>query len=114
MLWILISLFVASGALMVGLGIPLMRRRVRPNGLYGLRVAATLSNEKVWYEANAASGRDLVWLGIALILAALILPLFFKPEVYALIWAALSGVGTLGMCVRGVRRANELHRELKE
>lgn len=114
MLLIVGALFVFSGALMVGLGVPLMQRRVRPNGLYGVRVSATLKDERVWYEANAASGRDLVWLGIALILAALILPLFLKPEVYALTWAALSVVGTLGMCIRGVRRANQLYRDFKE
>lgn len=46
--------------LMVGLSIPLLRRRVKPNEIYGLRVGATLADAWVWYEANAKSARDLI------------------------------------------------------
>lgn len=83
MFLILGGVFVASGALLVALGLPLMRRRVLPNAWWGLRVPATLAAEEVWYEVNAASGRDIVWLGIAIIVAALVLPLLgISPEAY--------------------------------
>jgi hypothetical protein len=38
-----------AGSLFVALGIPLMRRRVPPNGAYGLRVPATCADEQAWY-----------------------------------------------------------------
>jgi uncharacterized membrane protein len=48
----------------------LASRRVRPNRWYGLRIRATLADEHVWYEANAATGRDLILPGSVLPLAA--------------------------------------------
>ena len=72
---ILAPLFVAVGLLFIGLAIPLIRRRVKPNQMYGLRVPATFANEWVWYEANAASGRDLLYGGLCQLAAAL----FFSP-----------------------------------
>lgn len=50
--------------LMIGLSIPLLRRRVKPNEIYGLRVGATLKNEWVWYEANVKSARDMILLAV--------------------------------------------------
>ena len=52
---VLAVVFALTGLLLAGLAVPLMRRRVPPNGLYGLRVAATFADEEVWYEANARS-----------------------------------------------------------
>jgi uncharacterized membrane protein len=46
-------LFVCTGLLLVGLSIPLLLRRVKPNGWYGFRVRKTLSDERIWYESNA-------------------------------------------------------------
>lgn len=112
MYWILGATFVFSGALMVALGIPLMRRRVPPNSWFGLRVPATFADEQVWYEANEVSGRDLTRLGIVIVAAALILPLFrISPEAYALIMCAVMLIGVVAMAVRGWRLANRLYRE---
>ena len=102
--------FAAVGVLLMALAVPLMRRRVPPNATYGLRVRATLADRTVWYEANAASGRDLFALGAALLVAALVVP-----------WAAgrwgpplLAGAAAAGALVaawRGTRHANRLFAE---
>ena len=105
--------FLGAGVLFVGLGVPLVRRRVKPNALYGLRTAATLADEAVWYEANAAAGRDLVVLGAVVALAAgggFLLPGRFE-EPWALGMAGLVGGGALVMCVRGVRLGRRLAAE---
>jgi hypothetical protein len=44
--------------------LPMIRRRVKPNSVYGLRTAKTLSNERIWYDANAYAGRMLLRAGI--------------------------------------------------
>jgi uncharacterized membrane protein len=109
---ILAGAFVAVGALMVALAIPLIRRRVGPNSLVGLRVSATFADEQVWYEANARSGRDLLWLGVLLILLALALPLLgVRDDEYVLTWIVAAVVGALAMGIRGWRYANRLRRE---
>lgn len=103
-------LFTAAGLLLAGLSLPLIRRRVKPNFLYGLRVPATLADEWVWYEANARSGRDLLLVGLTLLALALLLP--FVPgvteETYALGLAGLLILGVLSSCILGWRRANRL------
>lgn len=58
---------------MAGLGIPLIMRRVPPNGLYGFRVPKTLDNPSVWYPANAFAGYCLLASGIVLAATALAL-----------------------------------------
>lgn len=103
-------LFMATGALMIALAIPLMRRRVKPNSLYGLRIPATFADDWVWYEANARSGRDLLILGC--VLAATALVLFLIPGVTADLLAGISAavavVGAVTCAVAGWRRANRL------
>ena len=47
-------------ALFVILGIPLILRKVPRNVVYGFRTCRTLSDDFVWYEANAYFGRGLV------------------------------------------------------
>ncbi len=83
--------FVAVGAMFVGIALPLITRRIPPNRLYGLRTRATLNDEWVWYEANARSARGLLLLGVAL--AGLALVLAFGIELsataYALVWTGL-------------------------
>lgn len=41
------------------IAIPLALRKVPPNRAYGYRTRRTLSNERIWYEANAHFGRGL-------------------------------------------------------
>ena len=50
--------FVATGLLLAGLSIPLIRRRVKPNRFYGFRTPQTLSDERIWYDANAYAGHQ--------------------------------------------------------
>jgi uncharacterized membrane protein len=69
-LWFML-LQIAVALLLVGLSIPLILRRVKPNYLYGFRTPKTLSSERIWYEANAYAGRLTLWLGIILTIAAI-------------------------------------------
>ena len=105
-------LFCAVGLLLIVLAIPLIRRRVGPNPLYGVRLSATFADDWVWYEANARSGYDLLYLGVLVVASALLLPFVgLPPEAYALCMTALLLLGTIIMAVVGWRRANRLLRE---
>jgi hypothetical protein len=101
------GLFVAVGGLMMAVAVPLIRRRVPPNPLYGVRVRATLADPDVWYAANAASGRELFALGAVLAVAALIVPLVAgRWAVDVLVGGTI--VGTLILAWRANRFANQL------
>ncbi len=106
-----VALFAAAGVLLMGLAVPLMRRRVPPNAWYGVRLPATYADPAVWYEVNARSGRDLFVLGA--VFTALVLGLAgLGPRVTGagrvqLPTLALS-VGTVVVVVRAVRHARRL------
>ncbi|WP_169977628.1 SdpI family protein [Tautonia rosea] len=94
-------LFGVVGALMVALGLPLWRRRVRPNHLYGLRSPETLGDEVVWYQANAVSGLIQVGAGVILLGLALALPRVsgLSAEWYVMICLGWLLTSVVGMCL---------------
>jgi len=92
--------YVVMWGLCIGLALPLMLRRVKPNCWYGFRTRKTLGDERIWYEANAYTGRLLLWLGTLGILATVALyfvPGFCaNPEAYVQTMTLLT-VGGLGV-----------------
>lgn len=62
----------ACDALLALTGIPLLLRKVPRNAAYGFRTRTTLSDDFIWYEANAHFGRGL-FLSSAVSAAAILL-----------------------------------------
>jgi len=75
--------FVATGLLLVALSVPLILRRVKPNYFYGFRTPKTMSNERIWYDANAYAGRALSILGSVYVAACVLLYFVFRPNFVA-------------------------------
>lgn len=48
-------------------------RRVKPNRFYGFRTPKTLSDERIWYEANEYAGKLLLAMGLICMAAAILL-----------------------------------------
>ena len=69
---------VGMGVLMVVLAIPMILQRVRPNVWYGFRTAKTLSDESIWYPANRYAGKALLYAGVVIAVASLVLYLGAK------------------------------------
>ncbi|MCX6591739.1 MAG: SdpI family protein [Acidobacteria bacterium] len=83
--------------LTAALAIPLILQRVPPNIWYGFRTSKTLSDPRIWYQANATSGRyllvasllslalgaGLIWLGQDL------------PENQRVVWSALGNCAAI-------------------
>lgn len=70
--FLLMIVFVGEGLLLMGVALPLIRRRIKPNPWYGFRVPKTLGDEDVWYDANAYSGRLLLSAGAVHVLTAVL------------------------------------------
>jgi uncharacterized membrane protein len=104
------------GLLLSLLGWPLAARRIAPNRWYGLRVPATFADTRVWYDANALAGRDMVILGAVVFVAAIALPrmMHVNETAYTVVCAGILGIGSLLLAVRGWRTANRLLRERRK
>jgi hypothetical protein len=81
----ILLMHVSAGLLTASLAVPLMRRKVGPNALYGFRVRRTLEDPRVWYDANAFAGRCLFWCGIGTGLACL--TLYWLPAIDPIAYA---------------------------
>ena len=105
-------MFVSAALLIVGASVPMILRRARPNRWYGFRTPKTLGDERVWYEANAYSGRLLCGLGVFLALASAALR--FVPGIgtslvtYSIVCSLLFTVGLLAVVGLSLRFVEEL------
>ncbi|MBN2006496.1 MAG: SdpI family protein [Anaerolineae bacterium] len=91
----LMLLFVCTGLLLVGLSIPLLLRRVKPNWWYGFRVPKTINDERIWYESNAYTAKWLLLLGGLHTVISLVL--YFIPVFRADLNAYAITCGTIFM-----------------
>ena len=106
--------FVVVGLLYVALGVPLQSRRVKRNVWYGLRIGETLANDEVWYEANAACGKQFIILGAseALLAIALYFVPWSDPEHYALTLSGVVTVSTMILAFWGIAKAREISKRV--
>lgn len=110
---ILLILFLAGGGVLIGISIPLVRRRIGPNPWYGFRVRPTLEDPEVWYPANAYSGRWLLSAGVAEIVVAT--ALYFVPDLEIAVYAAIvGGVTVAGIVIGFVQSLRFVRRLTKE
>lgn len=72
-----------------------------------------MANERVWYEANAISGRAFIALGSGLLVLVFVLPevLHLSARGYVAVYTAVVVIGSVGIAARGWRKANDLLRE---
>lgn len=103
-------LFALVGLLFVGISIPLVLGKVPPNSFYGCRTTKTLSDPKIWYEANRISGKDFLISGLLTFAASLAMLTFGRdvnPDhvvVTLLSVLLLSVAGAARHCFTSVRR----------
>ena len=103
----ILLMHVSAGLLTASLAVPLMRRKVGPNALYGFRGPRTMEDTGVWYDANAFAGRCLSRSGIETGLACLALYVIptIDPVAYA---AACPTILMVGLAVGPVLRFRHL------
>ncbi|RMH79008.1 MAG: SdpI family protein [Calditrichaeota bacterium] len=106
---ILLVVSLSMGALCIALAIPLIGRRIPPNHWYGLRVPATFADERIWYEANARAGKELLALGIFIIaIGALLYAITIPSWLSVALWFAFIMGSVILFVVRSWRFANRL------
>lgn len=81
---------------MIITAIPLLRGRVQPNALYGIRTQQSLRDEASWYRINKIGGQAFVQAGVALIPLSL-LPLVADPAQKPVIFTVLAVLPTLSV-----------------
>jgi uncharacterized membrane protein len=72
---------IVVGSLFIGLSIPLMRRSVKMNHWYGVRIAKSFESEENWYKINEYGGRLLMrWSALIVLIGYVTLFVPMRPE----------------------------------
>jgi uncharacterized membrane protein len=90
---IIASLTAGTGLVIFGLAIPLILRRVPPNGIYGVRTKASFASESDWYRINSIGGRHLAVSGLLILIVGAVG--FFLPMSTFRSYAITAGIATL-------------------
>ena len=104
-------LFAGVGIVFICISIPLVQERVPPNGTYGFRTRKTLSDPKIWYAANRASGQDLFVTGAVITISSIAMLLFgrgLKPEYAVFTLLAVMVFSLIGALVNGYRTLKKM------
>jgi hypothetical protein len=56
-----------TGLVMIGVSIPLVQGRIRPNRLYGVRLAQSFQSEDAWFAINRFGGKHLIAWAVPLV-----------------------------------------------
>jgi hypothetical protein len=106
----MIGMFVVSGLLLSIISVPMILKKIKPNGLYGFRVKKTLENPEIWYAVNSYSGKWLLGTGLVIVAAAI--GLSFLPalslDAYALAVLAVFVLAFAVSIAASVRYLNSL------
>lgn len=104
----LITFFI-TGLIFSGLSIPLIRRKVKINSWYGIRIPQTMDNEKVWYEVNEIVGKYIFVLGMLISILSLYFTLNPTEPGFIMIYILLAILifGSVILVVIAYRIANK-------
>jgi hypothetical protein len=80
----------AIGPVLILISIPLALRWIPQNRIFGFRIAATLRDKSVWYDANRLIGWHLFLLGSLMVLLELVLPVSIRTPALSL--TAITGL----------------------
>jgi uncharacterized membrane protein len=106
----LLFLYFGAGLVLFAVALPLLAEKVPPNGLYGLRVRATLQDRAVWFAANRFAARRLIWSAAATSISTVVfysIPGITVDE-YSLACTAVFVIGMLIGLVQSVKYARSL------
>ena len=109
---IILVTYVGMGLVLALVSVPLIQKRIGPNGWYGVRIPQTLNNSEVWYDVNAFVARRLFVIGILAIVAAVGLYLIpsLKIDTYAMGCLFIESIGFIVTAVQSIRHLQSLRK----
>jgi hypothetical protein len=85
--------------LIILVSLPLIKRKIKMNGFYGVRIKKSYESEKNWYNINAYGGKQLTFWSIPLIIAGIVC--FFIPiiDTNQILVQIVMGVLPISICI---------------
>jgi uncharacterized membrane protein len=112
---VIISLiiFFISGIIISALAIPLIRRKIKINSWYGIRIPQTMENEKIWYAVNEIMGKYIFAWGIIISILSLYFSLNPTDPKFLMTYILLTILilGTVLLVILSYKIANKYENE---
>ena len=107
-------IYFCVGLLFIAISIPLIKRKVKINHWYGIRLPETMKSEEVWYEVNEICGKHLLIFGIIICLISILFYCgnFFTPFITTIIFTSALLVGVLIIVIMALMTTNEVSRKI--
>jgi hypothetical protein len=90
---------IGSALLIILVSIPLIKRKIKMNGLYGVRIKKSYESNENWYSINAYGGKQLAIWSIPMIIAGLVCFLVPINDPNQILLPLLMGVGPITICI---------------
>ena len=103
-----LSLFLLAHFSLFAISVPLAKKKVRPNAIYGFRTPKTLSSEPIWYEANSTFGRLMMRTMVVTAGLQVLAALLLWGDRYPGVGTAILMVAVLVVVVRSFYRLSQL------
>ncbi len=100
------------GIIFILISLPLIKRKIKINHWYGLRLPKTMKDERVWYEVNERSGRHFFIFGIIISLLSVIFYLgnFFTQITTTVVFTIIILVGIIVIIVLAFKISDEVNK----
>ncbi len=109
----LLYTFIGTGLIFISISIPLIRRKIKINHWYGIRLPKTMKDEKTWYEVNEICAKHLFVFGIIITIFTPIILIseLFSNNISILINIFLIIVGTVLIVILTFRTTDRISRK---
>jgi len=107
---LILLIYIFVGILCIAISIPLIKRKIKINNWYGVRLPQTMKNEEIWYEVNEKSGKNLFAFGIIIIFFSILFYIgnFFSSIVSLVIMTVFIYIGIIIIVIKASSFANKL------
>ena len=107
---LILLIYIFMGVLFIAISIPLIKRKVKINNWYGVRLPQTMKNEEIWYEVNEKSGKHLFAFSTIIIFFSILFYIgnFFSSIVSFIIMTVLIYIGIIVIVIKASSFANKL------
>lgn len=95
-------LAIAAGLVFIAISVPLLKRQIKPNQLYGFRIPKAFESEENWYKINEYGARQMIRWSVVIILIGSV-ALFIPPGPEDGILAAVFGLAPLLILIPAIQ-----------
>jgi len=95
------SINIGTALLLIVLSIPLVKRKIKMNDFYGVRIKKAFESEENWFNINEYGGKQLIIWSMPMFLVGIICFLISMEDPNAIVLPLILGFAPMTVCIVG-------------